>query len=102
MVAACAAVRPDLAAYDRNRTVLYEALTSYGYQCAKPTGAFYMFVRAPKGTAQEFSDRAKAKDLLIVPGGDFGCPNHFRISTCVDHDMLLRSLPVFKALIEEE
>ena len=81
---------------------LYEALTSYGYRCAKPTGAFYMFVRAPKGTAQEFSDRAKAKDLLIVPGGDFGCPNHFRISTCVDHDMLLRSLPVFKALIEEE
>ena len=102
VVAACAAVRPDLEAYDRNRTVLYEALTSYGYRCAKPTGAFYMFVRAPKGTAQEFSDRAKAKDLLIVPGGDFGCPNHFRISTCVDHDMLLRSLPVFKALIEEE
>ena len=101
VVGRCAAIRPDLEAYDRNRTTLYEALTSYGYQCAKPNGAFYMFVRSPKGTAKEFSDRAKAKDVLIVPGGDFGCPNFFRISTCVDHDMLVRSLPIFKTLIEE-
>ena len=101
VVARCVGLRPDLEAYDRNRSDLYQALTSYGYQCAKPTGAFYMFVRSPKGTAQEFSDRAKARDLLIVPGDDFGCPDFFRISTCVDHDMLLRSLPVFRALIEE-
>ena len=101
VVGRCATVRPDLEAYDRNRTTLYEALTSYGYQCAKPNGAFYMFVRSPKGTAQEFSDKAKEKDVLIVPGGDFGCPDFFRISTCVDHDMLVRSLPIFKALIEE-
>ena len=100
-VARCVGLRPDLEAYDRNRSDLYEALTSYGYRCAKPTGAFYMFVRSPRGTAQEFSDRARAHDLLIVPGDDFGCPDFFRISTCVDHDMLLRSLPVFKALIEE-
>ena len=101
MVGRCTGIRPDLEAYDRNRITLYEALTSYGYQCAKPNGAFYMFVRSPKGTAQEFSDRAKEKDVLIVPGGDFGCPDFFRISTCVDHDMLVRSLPIFKALIEE-
>ena len=101
VVGECSAVRPDLEAYDRNRTTLYEALTSYGYECAKPNGAFYMFVRSPKGTAKEFSDRAKERDLLVVPGADFGCPDFFRISTCVDHDMLVRSLPVFKALIEE-
>ena len=101
VVGQCAAIRPDLEAYDRNRSTLYEALTSYGYQCAKPNGAFYMFVRSPKGTGQEFSDRAKEKDVLVVPGTDFGCPNFFRISTCVDHDMLVRSLPAFKALIEE-
>lgn len=100
VVARCAAVRPDLAAYDRNRAALYEALTSYGYRCAKPTGAFYMFVKAPGGDAQAFSDRAKEKNLLVVPGGDFGCPDYFRISTCVDYGMIQRSLPVFKALIE--
>lgn len=100
VVAQCAAVRPDLEAYDRNRTALYEALTAYGYHCAKPTGAFYMFVQAPGGDAQAFSDRAKEKNLLVVPGGDFGCPDYFRVSTCVDYDMIQRSLPVFKELIE--
>lgn len=100
VVARCAAVRPDLKAYDRNRTALYEALTEYGYRCAKPTGAFYMFVQAPGGDAQAFSDRAKAKNLLVVPGGDFGCPDFFRVSTCVDYDMIQRSLPVFRELIE--
>lgn len=100
VVARCASVRPDLEAYDRNRTALYEALTAYGYRCAKPTGAFYMFVEAPGGDAQAFSDRAREKNLLVVPGGDFGCPDYFRVSTCVDYDMIQRSLPVFRELIE--
>ncbi|MBR3641143.1 MAG: pyridoxal phosphate-dependent aminotransferase [Oscillibacter sp.] len=101
VVAQCARVRPDLAAYDRNRTTLYDSLTSYGYECVKPNGAFYMFVKAPGGSAKAFSDRAKRENLLIVPGDDFGCPEYFRISTCVSHDMILRSLPVFRKLIAE-
>lgn len=99
VVAQCAQIRPDLEAYDRNRRTLYDALTSYGYACVKPSGAFYLFVKAPGGDAQAFSDRAKKENLLIVPGGDFGCPDFFRASTCVSHDMILRSLPVFRQLI---
>jgi aspartate aminotransferase len=102
VVKACADVKPDLTEYDRNRTLLYETLTSYGYDCVKPQGAFYLFVKAPKGTAKEFSDRAKMENLLIVPGDDFGCPEYFRASTCVSNDMIRRSLPVFKKLIEEK
>ena len=94
-------MRPDLAAYDENRKTLYDALTGYGYRCVRPQGAFYLFVQAPGGDAQAFSDRAKEKNLLIVPGGDFGCPDYFRASTCVSHDMILRSLPVFEELIRE-
>lgn len=101
VVAACAASRPDLKAYDRNRMALYGALTSYGYQCVKPNGAFYLFVKAPGGNAQAFSDRAKKRNLLLVPGGDFGCPDYFRACTCVPHEMLLQSLPVFEELIKE-
>ena len=102
VVRMCADVKPNLTEYDRNRTLLYEALTSYGYECVKPQGAFYLFVKAPKGTAKEFSDRAKMENLLIVPGDDFGCPEYFRASTCVSNDMIRRSLPVFKKLIEEK
>ena len=100
MVARCIALRPDIEAYDRNRKTLYEALTSYGYECVKPQGAFYLFVKAPGGDSQAFSDKAKAKDLLIVPGNDFGCPEYFRISTCVSYEMILKSLPVFESLVK--
>ena len=101
MIARCAALRPDVEAYDRNRRALYDALTAYGYECVRPQGAFYMLIRSPRGSAKEFSDRAKEKDLLIVPCGDFGCPDHLRISTCVAWETVQRSLPVFKELIEE-
>ena len=101
VIAHCAHMRPDVAAYDRNRKTLYEALTSYGYSCVNPSGAFYMLVRAPGGDSQAFSDRAKLEEnLLIVPGEGFGCPEYFRLSTCVSHDMILRSLPSFQRLIQ--
>lgn len=99
VIAQCAGVKPDLAAYDRNRRLLYESLTEYGYTCVKPQGAFYLFVKAPGGDAVLFSEKAKKHRLLLVPGDDFGCKGYFRLSTCVDHGMILRSLPVFKELI---
>ena len=102
VIARCATLRPDLVSYDRNRTALYEGLTAMGYEAAKPDGAFYLFIKAPGGDAQAFSDRAKEKDLLLVPGGDFGCPDYFRICYCVSYEMIQKSLPVFRALIEGE
>ncbi len=101
VIAECVDVRPDLAAYDRNRVALYEALTAYGYRCVKPDGAFYLFVEAPGGNAKAFSDRAKEKNLLIVPGDDFGCPGFFRLSTCVSKNVVNRSLPVFAELMQQ-
>ena len=99
VIARCASLRPDLGAYDRNRKALYEGLTAFGYEVAKPDGAFYLFVKAPGGDAKAFSEKAKSKDLLLVPGDDFGCPGYFRICYCVKHSQILRSLPVFGSLI---
>ena len=99
VIARCTALRPDLKAYDENRTLLYDALTEMGYEVAKPDGAFYLFVKAPSGYSKIFSERAKEKDLLVVPGDDFGCPSYFRICYCVKKEMILKSLPIFKALI---
>ena len=101
VITRCAHLRPDLASYDKNRRTLYEALTSYGYEMAKPDGAFYLFIKAPGGNAAAFSEKAKQKDLLLVPGDSFGCPEYFRICYCVSYEKILKSLPVFKALIEE-
>ena len=99
VIARCTQLRPDLAAYDRNRTRLYEALTAMGYEMAQPDGAFYLFIKAPGGDANAFSEKAKALDLLVVPGDDFGCPGYFRICYCVKPEMIEKSLPAFQALI---
>ena len=102
VIARCAHLRPDLQSYDRNRTALYEGLTAMGYEAARPDGAFYLFVKAPGGDANAFSEKAKQKDLLLVPGDGFGCPGYFRVCYCVSYDMIIRSLPVFEALIRGE
>lgn len=101
VIARCAGLRPDLQAYDRNRKALYEGLTAMGYEMAKPDGAFYLFIKAPGGDANAFSEKAKERDLLLVPGDGFGCPGYFRICYCVSYDMIQRSLPAFRALINE-
>ena len=101
VIARCVHLRPDLKAYDRNRRALYDGLTALGYEVANPDGAFYLFVKAPGGDANAFSEKAKEKDLLLVPGDGFGCPGYFRICYCVSPEMIQKSLPVFKALIED-
>ena len=102
VIARCARLRPDLEAYDRNRRALYDGLTEMGYEMAKPDGAFYLFVKAPGGDANAFSEKARQHDLLLVPGDGFGCPGYFRVCYCVSLDMIQRSLPVFRALLEEQ
>ena len=102
VITRCAHLRPDLEAYDNNRRMLFDALTSYGYEMAKPDGAFYLFIKAPGGNAEAFSERAKEKDLLVVPGTDFGCPGYFRICYCVKPSMIEKSLPIFRELIENQ
>ena len=100
VIARCAHLRPDLESYDRNRRALYEGLTKMGYEMAKPDGAFYLFIKAPGGDANAFSEKAKQKDLLLVPGDGFGCPGYFRICYCVSYEMIQKSLPVFEELIQ--
>ncbi len=101
VIARCAHLRPDIAAYDKNRRALYEGLVSAGYEVAKPDGAFYLFVKAPGGDANAFSEFAKTKDVLLVPGDGFGCPGWFRLCYCVSYDQIVRSLPVFAQMIQE-
>ena len=101
VIGECVGEMPDLAAYEENRNLLYSTLTEYGYECAKPDGAFYLFVKAPNGDAVAFSEKAKLEhNLLVVPGDGFACPGYFRLSYCVSNDMIKRSLPAFKAMIE--
>ena len=99
VIARCVHLRPDLEAYDKNRKALRDGLAAMGYEVANPDGAFYLFVKAPGGDAAAFSEKAKQKDLLLVPGDGFGCPGYFRLCYCVSYEMIQRSLPIFRELI---
>ena len=101
MIAKCADVMPDISSYKKNRDYLYNALTEIGYECADPSGAFYLFVKAPNGNADEFSEIAKKYDLLLVSGSPFGCSTYFRASYCVDYNMIVKSIPAFKKSYED-
>ena len=96
----CLGKTADIDVYDRNRRILLEKLTEYGYTVIKPDGAFYLFVKALCDDATEFSMRARDFELLLVPSDDFGCGGFVRISYCVTTEQVEGSLPAFKALAE--
>ena len=97
----CAGETADIEIYHRNRDLLLNALREYGYTCAQPDGAFYLFPRSLEPDAAAFCERARKYDLVLVPGDSFGCPGHVRISYCVSTEQIVRALPKFKKLAEE-
>lgn len=102
VIARCCDVMPDIEAYRKNRDLLYNALTEIGYECAEPSGAFYLFVKAPfTDDATDFCMKAMENNLFIVPGSEFACKSHFRAAYCVDYEMIERFIPVFKKMYEE-
>ncbi len=98
MIPSVLGLTSDLSVYDTNRKLLYEALTSYGYEVVKPDGAFYLFVKALEPDANAFCERAKGEELLLVASDSFGCPGYVRISYCVTTEQIERSLPAFERL----
>lgn len=96
-VSRCLDATTDVAAYDVNRRLLYDALVEYGFECAKPEGAFYLWVKAMEDD-KAFVARAKEYNILVVPGSAFMCPGYVRIAYCVDKAMIERSLPAFQKL----
>jgi aspartate aminotransferase len=88
----------NLEAYDKNRNLLYNGLKDLGFECIKPQGAFYLFVKSPEADEKAFSNHAKKYNLLVVPGSSFACPGYVRISYCVSYDMIQRSLTAFAKL----
>ena len=88
-------------AYDKNRKALYEGLTELGFECVKPEGAFYLFVKSPTEDENIFCETAKKHNILIVPGSSFGCAGYVRMAYCVSYDTIVNSLPKFAEVAKE-
>ena len=91
----------DISAYNRNRELFYGALKEMGYTVTKPGGAFYLFVKSPSGDGNEFCERAKKYEILMVPSDSFGIKGYARIAYCVKYETIEKSIPAFRALMEE-
>lgn len=101
VITRCIDVPADLEVYKKNRDILYTNLTKMGYKVAKPGGAFYLFIQAPNLDADEFCERAKKYDLLMVPGAGFGAKDYMRLSYCVDTEKIEKAIPIFEKLLAE-
>lgn len=101
VAAECLEERTDLEYYNRNRETLYHGLTEAGYECVRPEGAFYLFVKSPVEDEKVFCETAKKHRILIVPGSSFGCPGYVRIAYCVAYETIVNALPGFKKVICE-
>lgn len=91
----------NIAEYQEKRDILYDNLTAMGFQMVKPQGAFYLFPKSPLADDVEFVKAAQKHNILLVPGSGFGAPGYFRLSYCIDKQIILNSLPAFKALALE-
>ena len=94
----CLGKTSDISVYDGNRRLLIEKLSEYGFEMIKPQGAFYLFIKSPSGDANEFCERAKKHEILIVPSDDFGCKGYARLAYCVTREQIEKSLPAFEKL----
>ena len=101
VVKACLNAKTDISYYDRNREALYNGLKELGFECVRPEGAFYLFVKSPVEDEKAFCAAAKKYNILIVPGSSFGCPGYVRIAYCVAYETIVNSLPKFKELAGE-
>ena len=101
LVKECLNEKTDISYYARNKDTLYNGLTEIGFECIKPQGAFYLFVKAPIEDEKEFCNIAKKYNILIVPGSSFGCPGYVRMAYCVSYETIVNSLPKFKELMKE-
>ena len=93
VVKACLNAKTDISYYDRNREALYNGLKELGFECVRPEGAFYLFVKSPVEDEKAFCAAAKKYNILIVPGSSFGCPGYVRIAYCVAYETIVNSLP---------
>lgn len=91
----------DLGVYETNMNLLYDALTSIGFDVSRPGGTFYIFPKALEKDATAFCMKAKDYDLILVPSESFGLPGYFRMAYCIDTEKVKRSIPALEKFAHE-
>lgn len=91
----------DVASYERRCNLLYDIVTENGFHCTRPRGALYLFPKSPIPDDVAFAAAAAKNNLLLVPGTGFGMKGYFRLTFCVDENVIIRSATAFRKTAEE-
>ncbi len=91
----------DISLYQKKRDMLYNGLSSFGYDIVKPEGTFYLFPRTPIEDDVTFVSELLKEKILVVPGSGFGGPGHFRIAYCVSDEVIEGALPGFEKVMKK-
>ncbi len=97
----CADLTSDMNEYKKNRDLIYNGLTKIGYECVKPDGAFYLFMKALEDDAYKFMEKAKKYNIIVVPSDNFGVKGYVRLAYCVSSSTIINSMEAFKKLYDE-
>ena len=97
----CADKTSDMNEYKKNRDLIYNGLTEIGYECVKPEGAFYLFMKALEPDAYQFMEKAKKHNIIVVPSDNFGVKGYVRLAYCVSSKTIINSIKAFKYLFNE-
>lgn len=100
-VAKCIEEVIDVEDYKEKRDILYNHLTSLGFEIRKPEGTFYLFPKSPISDDKKFTEMALKHNILVVPGSGFGAPGYFRISYCVPTEKVNKSLIAWTNLAKD-
>ena len=101
VIARCVDAQCDVSYYEKNANLLYDGLTKLGFECVKPEGAFYLWMKSPVADEKQFVAAAKKHNLLLVPGSSFAGPGYVRMAYCVSEEKIMKSLPRFEELAKE-
>lgn len=83
----------------REKRDLLRSLLEEDFEVHGAEGAFYMFIKAPRGTGTEFVRKAIEQNLLIIPGNVFSDRDtHFRISYAAPEETIRRGASILRSL----
>jgi len=87
-----------VAEYRGKRDRVYDGLKDR-FELVKSEGAFYLFPKAPWGSATEFVGECIRNELLLIPGNVFSRRDtHFRLSYAANDQTLDRGLEILNRL----
>ena len=101
-VAQCLGETADLSVYEKNMNILYDEMTSLGFDIVRPGGTFYIMPKALEADSIAFCEKAKKYDLILVPANSFEAPGYFRMAYCIDTEKVERSLEAIRKFVKAE